>query len=104
MRTLVIAAAVVLFMAGGGALWAATPGLMDGVLIESGGSPISLSLMSATTSVDWNNDGKKDLIVGEGNGYVYFFANTGTDTAPVFNGGTKINSSGSPIRANYAAG
>jgi hypothetical protein len=104
MKTLLIAAALTLFFAGGGALWAATPGLMDGVLIESGGSPISLTQMSAATSVDWNNDGKKDLILGEGAGYVYFFANTGTDAAPVFNGGTKITSSGTPILANYAGG
>ena len=104
MKTLLLATAMMLFIAGGGSLWAESPELMNGVLIESGGSPISLSQMSAATSVDWNNDGKKDLILGEGAGYVYFYANTGTDEDPQFNGGVRLTSSGSPIQANYAAG
>jgi hypothetical protein len=104
MRTILIAAAMTLFIAGGGTLWAESPSLLDGVLVESGGSPISLSQMSAATTSDWNNDGKKDLVLGEGAGYVYFYANTGTDIDPQFNGGVRLTSSGSPIQASYASG
>jgi len=33
--------------------------------------------------VDYNVDGKKDLLVGDTDGYIYIFLNTGTDAAPV---------------------
>jgi len=36
--------------------------------------------------VDWNNDGKKDLLTGEYNGTVRVYLNTGTDANPAFNG------------------
>jgi hypothetical protein len=40
---------------------------------------------------DYNNDGKRDLLVGQGaNGYVYFYCNTNTDTAPVLASGQQI--------------
>jgi hypothetical protein len=39
----------------------------------------------ATPSVvDWNNDGKKDLVVGALDGKIHIFINEGTDTAPDF--------------------
>ncbi len=34
--------------------------------------------------IDWNGDGKKDLIVGDINGYVKCYLNSGTDKDPVF--------------------
>jgi len=34
--------------------------------------------------VDWNNDGKKDLVVGDSFGYVHIFTNFATDVAPDF--------------------
>jgi hypothetical protein len=34
--------------------------------------------------VDWNNDGKKDLVVGALDGKIHIFINAGTDTAPDF--------------------
>jgi len=36
--------------------------------------------------VDWDHDGRKDLITGENNGHIRVYLNTGTDAAPVFNG------------------
>ena len=104
MKVFLIAAAMALFMAGGGTLWAQAPDLMDGVLIESNGSPISVSQMSAVTTVDWNNDGAKDLIVGAGSGNVYYYANTGTDVDPAFSGGVALQANGTNIVVNYAAG
>ena len=104
MKTLVIAAAMTLFMAGGGALWASVPGLMDGVLIESNGNPISVSDMSSATTVDWNNDGKKDLIVGSGDGKIRYYLNTNTDSDPVFSGGVAVRANGVVITVGYASG
>ena len=34
--------------------------------------------------VDWNGDGKKDLLVGLADGRIEFFPNVGSNTAPVF--------------------
>lgn len=59
-------------------------------------SAIQLSGYTAPSYVDWNNDGKKDLIVGAEHteitqngpvesGKVYVYLNEGQDTAPVFN-------------------
>jgi hypothetical protein len=45
--------------------------------------------------VDWNADGKKDLVVGCGPGNVYVFLNVGTDDKPEFDGTfTKIDVKG----------
>jgi hypothetical protein len=37
---------------------------------------------------DWNNDGRKDLIVGLADGSVKLFTNIGTEAAPAFDAGT----------------
>ncbi len=47
--------------------------------------------------MDFNNDGKKDLISGDTKGQVWFFENTGTDEAPVLAEGVRIESNGEPI-------
>jgi hypothetical protein len=46
---------------------------------------------AAPVVVDWNADGKKDLLVGDGAGRVTVFLNTGTDAAPVLAAGTAIS-------------
>ena len=44
--------------------------------------------------MDWNNDGKKDLIVGEGNGHVRVYLNTNTDADPAFSGYSYVQAGG----------
>lgn len=46
--------------------------------------------------MDWNNDGNQDLLVGDGDGYVRIFLNTGTRTEPVLDGGSIVNVYGLP--------
>jgi len=36
--------------------------------------------------VDWNDDGKKDLVTGEGDGTIRIYLNKGTNADPLFNG------------------
>ena len=80
----------------------ALPVLEPGVYIQNGSSPLQADIYTAPTAVDWNNDGKKDLVVGQfTSGYVWAFLNTGADANPVFNGGSLILSSGSPITTSY---
>ena len=55
--------------------------------------------------MDWNNDGKKDLIVGESynSGRVRLYLNTGSDSAPSFSGHTFIQLGGSDFQAGNRA-
>lgn len=39
---------------------------------------------------DWNNDGKKDLVVGQANGAVQLFVNVGSEVAPAFGAGDDL--------------
>jgi hypothetical protein len=60
------------------------------------------SYASTPCVVDWNEDGKKDLLVGcfyYGN--VYLFLNSGTSSAPVFTTGTKLQADGTDISVAY---
>lgn len=55
--------------------------------------------------MDWNNDGKKDLISGDTKGQVWVFLNTGTDEAPELAEGVRVHAGPVPIvAARYAAG
>ncbi|MBI4825719.1 MAG: VCBS repeat-containing protein [Nitrospirae bacterium] len=53
--------------------------------------------------VDWNNDGKQDLLVGDGDGYVHIFINTGSSTSPVLDGGSLVMASGLPLMVTARA-
>ncbi|RJQ48982.1 MAG: PEP-CTERM sorting domain-containing protein [Nitrospiraceae bacterium] len=48
------------------------------------------SSRAAPRIYDWNQDGKKDLLVGDYYGYVYYLQNVGTNNAPVFNTSEKL--------------
>jgi hypothetical protein len=54
--------------------------------------------------VDWNNDGKKDLISGDTKGQVWLFLNEGTDQAPELAAGVRVEADGVPIIAAQYAG
>lgn len=78
------------------------PEIDAGVYIYDGGAPLEVQTMSAPTVVDWNNDGRKDLVVGHfTQGHISLFLNQGTDASPVFSGGSFIESSGSAITTTY---
>ncbi|MBN2088212.1 choice-of-anchor D domain-containing protein [candidate division KSB1 bacterium] len=50
---------------------------------------------------DLDGDGKKDLIVGESNGYVYFYKNTGTDANPFFTSGERLLAGSGYMKVSY---
>ncbi|HAW50695.1 TPA: hypothetical protein DCX16_07085 [bacterium] len=58
--------------------------------IEVQGKNIDVGAYSGPFVCDWNNDGKKDLLVGDEGGYVNLFLNAGTDRNPVFIKQTKL--------------
>ncbi|MCP4711860.1 MAG: hypothetical protein GY869_24840, partial [Planctomycetes bacterium] len=52
--------------------------------------------------VDWNNDGKRDLLVGMfSKGQIMLFTNTGTDTAPEFETGELLTAGGEEIHVGF---
>ena len=62
-----------------------------GILITDGTKPLIVGLTASPEVTDFNNDGKKDLLVGTFNaGAVHLFLNKGTDSKPVFDGSSKI--------------
>jgi hypothetical protein len=95
-----IAAGVLIMLASGA--HADMPGIEPGVKLEANGSAIKLSYDTNATAVDWNNDGLKDLLVGEfTQGYITIYLNQGTNLNPVFGSGAKVYSAGSPIKVTY---
>lgn len=54
--------------------------------------------LSRPVAVDWNNDGKLDIISGNSGGYIQIFENVGTKTAPVFADRGNLTAGGKVIR------
>lgn len=77
------------------------PAFDEGVLIEVGplGSkiPIDIGSRATPTVVDWNEDGRKDLVAGAIDGRIHVFLNTGTDEAPDFEGQLYAQDDGSDL-------
>ncbi|MCK5116606.1 MAG: hypothetical protein KAR44_08385 [Candidatus Aegiribacteria sp.] len=56
-----------------------------GVLLCNG-ARLDVGTYAAPLAVDWNGDGKKDLIIGQfAYGRIRFYPNVGTNSTPVFN-------------------
>ncbi len=55
-------------------------------------------VLSRPVAVDWNGDGKLDLISGNSAGYIQYFENTGTPSAPVFEDRGYLAAGGKVIR------
>jgi hypothetical protein len=77
----------------------AMPVLKEGVKIECGGKPIDVEIGHLVPCVvDWNNDGKKDLIVGQfQKGLIRLYLNQGADDAPVFKDFSYLQAGGAQI-------
>jgi len=75
----------------------AAPSFSSKPFIQNGGGTLDVGSRSAPVAVDWNQDGKKDLILGDSSGRVRFFENKGTDAAPSFNGSVFLRGGGSTI-------
>jgi hypothetical protein len=86
---------LILFFAAGLAL-ASWPSLSAGIdmgpaeFVQAGGKDVLVSGYSAPSFEDWNGDGLKDLIIGEGGGSILgkvrVYLNVGTETQPQFAG------------------
>jgi hypothetical protein len=85
-----------------GAICAAIPELEDGVYIQSAGVPLAVRQYTTPSVVDWNHDGKKDLLVGQyNNGYIWVYMNRGTDAHPVFTTAQQLLVKGQYLTTSY---
>jgi hypothetical protein len=75
----------------------ANPILDTGVRLLAGGSPLSVSQRATPYLYDWNGDGQKDLLCGNGNGNIYYFKNLGELGAPSYVAGTLIQAGGAAL-------
>ena len=62
----------------------AAPLLSDYTMLTADDVPLDAGTNAAPFMVDWNNNGIFDLLVGNGDGLVYCYANRGSNTAPAF--------------------
>lgn len=71
-----------------------------GFKIAAGGKPIDVEIGHLVPDVvDWNNDGKKDLVVGQfKEGAIRLYLNEGTDSKPVFGEFSLLAAGGKPIK------
>jgi len=67
--------------------------------IHADGSPIELSIGHANPLVtDWNEDGLKDLLVGQySGGRIRYYINQGSNAAPVFGSFSYMQADGNTI-------
>lgn len=56
--------------------------------IQANGADIDVGYSAHPVVVDWNNDGKKDLVIATQDYGVYVYLNTGSNAAPAFAGHT----------------
>ena len=74
--------------------------LQEGVRLEADGRAIDVPIGHLVPcATDWNDDGKKDLVVGQfAKGQIRFYPNRGTDAAPKFKDFSYLQAGGEEIR------
>jgi hypothetical protein len=65
--------------------------IMDGIV------PLDVGSRAAPVAVDGTGDGRKDLLVGETSGHIFFFRNVGTDENPEFEGSLLLEAGGAVL-------
>jgi hypothetical protein len=74
------------------------PDFRTTIIVQANGVDLLVpSLRASPVVTDWDGDGKKDLLLGNTNGQLLFYNNTGTDAAPNFSNYTAMTADGVPI-------
>jgi hypothetical protein len=82
----------------------AAPDFRETLFVQNSGADLLVPTGGASPEVlDANDDGKKDLLVGNTDGQLLLYLNAGTDAAPTFSGSTPVEADGVPIDLDYDA-
>lgn len=85
-----------------GFVMASTPIFGPYSWIDATGGRIDVGYYGAPCIVDWNEDGLKDLVLGQfASGKIRFYPNSGSNDSPVFTGYSFIKSDGVDITLSY---
>lgn len=79
------------------------PQLTSKGFIKAGGTSLNVGNRASPVVVDWNNDRKKDLVVGDDAGYVRLYLNSGTNSAPSFTNYSRLKAGSVDIKNSYSA-
>jgi len=84
-------------------LYGQAPRFYDPEFLLAQGDTIDVIFFSSPIANDWDNDGNKDLLIGQFfNGYISFYENIGTNFAPVFGDSHFLYSDDSIITLPYS--
>lgn len=50
--------------------------------VEADGAPLDVGSFAAPFAADWNGDGKQDILIGDGDGYIHLYLDISTGTEP----------------------
>ena len=70
----------------------------DPIPLTTSGTNINLGNHSAPRLADWDSDGRLDLLVGAGDGYIWLFMQATSSNSPNFQVGQKVQAAGVPVR------
>jgi len=79
----------------------AAPILVPGVPLMAGAGALNVTYRATPYVHDWDQDGRNDLLCGNGDGWVYFFRNTNTAQAPIYAPGVLLQAGGT--NANFGS-
>jgi hypothetical protein len=65
--------------------------------LKTDSTAINVGYNSYPAVLDWNGDGKKDLLLGCENGQVLLWSNVGSDTWPMFQAAETVDAGGVPL-------
>ncbi|MHC4646468.1 MAG: FG-GAP-like repeat-containing protein [Planctomycetota bacterium] len=101
MKHLLVAAGLFLWTIIAGDCLASLTNLGPEEFVQADGSDITVPGYSVPSYVDWDNDGRMDLIVGEGSGSyagkVRVYLNAGTQSDPQFSGYSYVQANGGDL-------
>jgi hypothetical protein len=81
----------------------AKPVLAGGVALKVGALSLSVTYRATPFVCDWNEDGRPDLLCGNGDGNIFFFRNTNSLQSPMFAAGEMIKVNGTNLSQGIRA-
>lgn len=71
-----------------------------GVMVKAAGKDLDVGGKASPCVVDWNEDGKMDLVMGNGSGEIFVYLNEGTNEQPIFGKPIKLNGGSLDVGSN----